>query len=474
MIVKIWKSQKVANHIVIAQSNLINSKDKQVVSFFSNKMKISKSNSFLVDLFVKVDGKKIKNIIIVKYQKESDFESNIEEIVAKVWNLIKNVNWKFSLDFDSTKLSNSSKRLFEDLVVYNLYDFTAFKTTNKNKYSLLIKDIFRDSFEYNSFVENLLKTRDMICKSAEHVNPDSFEKYILELFKGNNIKIQLFDAKSLQSMGMGWIYWVWKGSTIPPRLIIVEYKPNIKDNFKYGLVWKWVTYDSWWYNIKPTGNIEDMYVDMWWAAVVVWVLKYLVDNNYWENVVSAVPLAENLISWSSQKPWDVIKTYNWKTVEIWNTDAEWRLLLADSLAYIDKIYNPKMIIDIATLTWSQIIALGRSFAWIIGANPKLNKSLQTLSLIIKERAWELPMFQPYFKSMSSDYADMKNISSWKFAPWCITAWLFLSQFVKNKNWIHLDVAWPMWWASLWSDPLYWPYPTAFWYRLLINFLNNSK
>lgn len=474
MIAQIWKSKKAFHQIIISTSSLFPNSDEQLVSFFINNMKLTKKCWFFVDKFVKVNWKKITNYIIIKLNKITDFELNIEEIVTQVGDLIKTTNSDYFLDMDKTTLSKEHRALFEELVVYKLYNFDQFKSENKSKYKIIIKDKYRDSKEYNSFVENLLKTRDLICTSAEYINPESVEKYAYDLFKDNkNIKITVFDSTQLVSMSMGWIYWVWKGSHIPPRLIIIEYKPKPKDKFKFGLVWKWVTYDSWWYNLKPTWSLEDEFIDMGWASVIIWVTKYLVDNSYDENIVVAVPLAENLISGKAQKPWDVIKIYNWKTVEIWNTDAEWRLLLADSLAYVDKIYNPKIIIDIATLTGSQIVALGKSFAWLMGNNSKLNKSLQELSFKIKERVWELPKFDPYFKSMSSDYADMKNVSSWRLAPGCITAGLFLSHFVTNQNRIHLDVAWPMWWPSFGSDPLYGPYPTAFGYRLLINYLNNN-
>ncbi|MEF2175146.1 MAG: M17 family metallopeptidase [Candidatus Absconditabacteria bacterium] len=475
MITQIGKVKKTSHQIIISTNALFKDFDEQLSSFFINKMKIDKKSSFLVDMFVKVNGIKITNYIIIKLNKITDFETNIEEIVSKVGELIISTNGDVGLDFDKTSLCKEHRALFEDLIVYKLYNFNQFKSNNKSKYQLTIKDKYRDSLEYSSFVDNLFKTRDLICTCAEHINPDSLEKYVLHMFKENkNIKITVFSSKQLVSMSMGGIYGVGKGSDIPPRLIIIEYKPRPKEKFKYGLVGKGVTYDSGGYNLKPTGNIEDMYVDMGGASVVIGVTKYLVDNSYNDNIVIALPLAENLISGNAQKPGDVIKMYNGKTVEIGNTDAEGRLLLADSLAYIDKIYNPNVIVDIATLTGSQIVALGKSFAGLIGNNPKLNKSIQVLSLKIKERVWELPKFDPYFGSMKSDYADMKNISSGKFAPGCITAGLFLSQFVTKQNWIHLDVAGPMGGSSLGSDPLYGPYPTAFGYRLLINYLTKNR
>jgi leucyl aminopeptidase len=159
--------------------------------------------------------------------------------------------------------------------------------------------------------------------------------------------------------------------------------------------------------------------------------------------------------------------YNWKTVEIGNTDAEWRLILADALSYIEKNFKPEYIFDFATLTWAQIIALWNKIAAALWKNENLIKKIQKISWQIKERVWELPYFQPYFESMKSEIADMNNVAGWKYWPGTITAGLFLGQFVKNKNWVHFDIAGPTG-IFKWKDPLYWPWATWFWVRLGIN------
>lgn len=214
-----------------------------------------------------------------------------------------------------------------------------------------------------------------------------------------------------------------------------------------------------------------MKLDMAWSATMLWIFNYFVANKLNKNLVVWIPLAENMISSDSYRPWDVIKMYNWKYVEVWNTDAEWRLLLADTLSFVEKKYKPKYMIDIATLTWAQMLATWDDIAAIVWKSASLNAKLQKLSWKLKERVWELPYFEKYFNAYSSEVADFASHWGWRAQPATIQAWLFLSKFVKLKNWIHIDMAGPVWWFTSKKEWFgYWA--SAFWVRLLINFIKS--
>lgn len=217
--------------------------------------------------------------------------------------------------------------------------------------------------------------------------------------------------------------------------------------------------------------MEEMKVDMTGSATVLGILRYAMNNKRKKNIVVGIPVVENLISGNAFKPGEVITMYNGKTVEVGNTDAEGRLILADTLSYVEEKYKPSYAFDFATLTGAQVIALGHKFSAIIGRNPKLNQKIQDLSLSLKDRVWELPFFEPYFASYKSEIADMNNISSQgRMGPGTITAGLFLSQFIGMKNWAHFDIAGP---AYVPGDAVSGGGATACMLRLMIHVIENE-
>jgi len=159
--------------------------------------------------------------------------------------------------------------------------------------------------------------------------------------------------------------------------------------------------------------------------------------------------------------------YNGKTVKIWNTDAEWRLVLADVLSYVEKNYKIEYIFDFATLTWAAIIALGNDIWAIIWRNKKLLKKIQDLSFKNNERVWEMPFYKWYKQLLKNDFADLNNVAKWW--AWTIIGWLFLSEFVENENWVHFDIAWT---SILTNHKIYWTGGSWFWIRLAVEILKN--
>ena len=257
--------------------------------------------------------------------------------------------------------------------------------------------------------------------------------------KKNKLKIKILNEKQIQKEKLNLIYNVGKGSSNPPRLIIVEYNGNPKSKEKIALVGKGLTYDSGGLNLKPTGYIETMKLDMGGAATVLGAFKTAVELKIKKNIVLVIGTAENAIDANSYKPGDVIKSYDGKTVEIKNTDAEGRLVLADSLAYLQKNYKPTHIIDLATLTGACLVALGPSLIAILGNDDKMKEEIFNSSQKTNDKGWHLPIYDEHREMNKSQIADIKNLGG-KYAG-TITAAAFLESFInKEVKWTHLDIA----------------------------------
>jgi leucyl aminopeptidase len=240
------------------------------------------------------------------------------------------------------------------------------------------------------------------------------------------------------------------------------------------LVWKWITFDTGWIQVKPWDHMYEMKWDMSWAASVFALMKELDNKDLKTNIIACLVLAENNISWDSYKPSDIIKSYSWKTVDIIHTDAEWRLILADWISYISKNYKLEKIISIATLTWAVVVALWYRYAWIIWNDKKLIKNFIDYSKTNFEKYIELP-YDNYFiqKTKDSQIADLENLNRWVHA-WSSMWAAFLSNFVLNNElYTHLDIAWP----AINSFEPYWlmnKWMTGFWVDSLSEILINLE
>ena len=381
--------------------------------------------------------KTITNIfVVVKNQKI--FEEQLEDIIAQLIKIIKSKNAKFSLSCKNLKLPSHLEETFVEILAQWFYTFNKYKKDN-SKYQLHINSTLDHNMLTNK-IKNIFWARDLMNMPANELNPDSYEQIIQETFKNLPVETKIIKGKELEKIQAWWIYSVWKWSIHEPRMIILTYTP--KQNSSYtALIGKWVTFDSGWYNIKPTGYMEDMNLDMAGSAVALGTFKFLVENNYSNNLICAIWLVENLVSSKSYTPTDIIKMYNWKTVRVFNTDAEWRLVLADTLSYVEKNNKIEKMFDFATLTWAAIIALWNEIIAIMGKNPSLTHKIQKIWWQIKERAWELALYEKYKELLKTPFADISNCTKSRSAG-TITAWLFLSEFVKTKNWVHFDIAWP--------------------------------
>lgn len=293
-----------------------------------------------------------------------------------------------------------------------------------------------------------VRVADAVCRARDLVNappvamtPEKLADAAVAIAKEEGLEVVVYDEAQINAMGMGLLAAVGVGSAAGPRLIHLTYRPDGADENtpQVALVGKGLTFDAGGYNIKPTGAIEDMKVDMAGAAAVLGAMKAIKAYDVKVVVHGIVPSAENLVSHNAYKPGDVIRSHNGKTVEIMNTDAEGRLILADALSYAEKLGATK-IVDLATLTGACMVALGPHTAGLFANDDGFRNSIETAAKSAGEDLWAMPLSKKLKGMLKSPIADMKNIGErWGGA---ITGALFLQEFVGKATWAHLDIAGP--------------------------------
>ena len=317
--------------------------------------------------------------------------------------------------------------------------------------------------------EGVYFARDLVNGNADEVNPEYFCDVARKLStKFSKVKAKIFDRKALVKNKMGLILAVGQGAEFDPALIILEYKGDPKSKEHTAVVGKGVTFDTGGLNLKPTGSIETMKCDMGGAAAAFGTLFAAASLGLKLNLTAVIPTVENSVDSRSYKVGDVYTSYLGKSVEIGNTDAEGRLILADALAYTQKKLKPKRIIDLATLTGACVIALGEEATGLMSNDDKLAAAITASGERTFERCWRLPIFDEYREKLKSDIADLKNTGG--RAGGTITAAMFLKEFIGDTPWAHLDIA-----ATAYLDkPMrYQPKnATGVGVRLLVDYLEN--
>lgn len=288
---------------------------------------------------------------------------------------------------------------------------------------------------------NVSYIRDLINQSAHEVNTVYLATLTESMASKHGLKSRIIDEKELKELGMGLISAVGSGGSTPPRIAIIEYNGNPDSQNKTAIIGKGIVFDSGGLNLKPTGGIEEMKCDMAGAATVLGTIITLKELNIPVNVIGVLALAENSVDANSYKPGDVFQAYNGLFVEITNTDAEGRLVMADALSFANKNYQPTEMIDIATLTGACMVALGEHTAGVMGNKQSLVDNLLNASKNTDETMWQLPIYDEYLGVMKSDIADLKNTSTDRYAG-AETAAAFLKEFVGQTNWAHIDFAGP--------------------------------
>jgi leucyl aminopeptidase len=397
---------------------------------------------------------KPKKIIFINQKNNKDeFENqNIGGKVISEIKLAKDINVIFSNENKS--LENYYFNFFLGCFLKK-YSFTKYKTIfKKNENAKEIINLLITSSNKNFFIkiknniENIVNgvflTRDLVSEPPNYLNPEKFVSEIKKLSK-LGLKVDVFDYSKMKKIGMNALLGVAQGSKNLPYFVTITWKPNNSKNKKpLSFIGKGVCFDTGGISLKPAKFMEDMKYDMAGAGAVVGLMKTLALRKSKSYVVGAVALVENMPGGSAQRPGDIVKSYSGKTIEVLNTDAEGRLILADAIYYIDEQYKPELIVDLATLTGAIVVSLGSEYAGLFSNNDKLSEKLIKAGEIENEKLWRFPLHKNYDKLMESKVADMQNIN-YSGGAGSITAAQFLQRFLKNSTpWAHLDIAGMAW------------------------------
>lgn len=255
---------------------------------------------------------------------------------------------------------------------------------------------------------------------------------------GLKIKVTILGPAELVKLKMGALLGVAKGSSEEPRFIVMEYWGASKKQAPIVLIGKGVTFDSGGLNLKPTGHMEDMYLDMSGGASVIHALVAAAKLKLKKNIIVLVPAAENMVSGSSYRPGDILTSMAGITIEIGNTDAEGRVILADALTYA-KQYKPKLVVDVATLTGAAVVALGQRASALFSNRPQLLPKVQQIGEAAGEYVWPLPLWDEYEAEIKAVFGDVSNSGKTRYGG-AITAAAFLHQFAREYPWVHIDMA----------------------------------
>ena len=287
--------------------------------------------------------------------------------------------------------------------------------------------------------ETQIRIMDLVNAAPNYKTPQYLADWAIESGKQHNFKVTAFNKAECIEQGLKALLSVSAGSEQEPRFIIMEYKPDNAQK-TVGLVGKGVTFDTGGISIKPSSNMYLMKSDMGGAAAVLGTMELVARLKLPIHLIGIVPSTENMVDGAGTRPGDVIGSYAGKTIEVIDTDAEGRLVLADGLAYMKANFNPDAIIDLATLTGNVIAALGYNAAGLFANNDELATALLKAGELTGERVWRMPMWEAYFEDMKSDVADIANLSS-KPVAGAITAAKFLEYFTDNHTcWAHIDIA----------------------------------
>lgn len=310
--------------------------------------------------------------------------------------------------------------------------------------------------------------RNLINTPSIDLYPESYVERIKEEFKDLPLEVEVFDENQMFEKGMHAALAVGMGSDRKPRFIVIKYQPNPENNEFIGLVGKGICYDSGGYAIKPDYGMVTMRRDMAGSAIVLATLRALALNRVKENVVCTVALCENLISGSAYKNGDIISSLKGLTIEVNNTDAEGRVSMADSLYYVASQFNTTKIVEMSTLTGAIKVALGFDTAGAISFDENLYNQLYKSSKEVFEPIWNLPITQRTKDYVKGKFADLSNSSP---GPGAITAGVFLSHFVENKPFVHIDIAGTAYDSA---NKYYNEGATGFGVKLLYNFIKNNQ
>ena len=410
--------------------------------------------SYIFDLLKTKDLKKkiitfeinsLRKIILVSLKKKfSNFDA--QNLGAECY-IILSESKMVENNFNTETVQKKSKNLighFLHGMRLKSYKFEKYKT-KKDKNDIIInvsgKNIpnQKDQLKFKAIEEGSFYTRDLVSEPGNVLHPDEYARRLNSLRK-YGLKINIYDEKKLKKLGMNTLLGVGQGSIRGSYLVTMEWNGLKNKSKPLAFVGKGVCFDTGGISLKPAKFMEDMTYDMAGSAVVVGLMKSLAIRKAKINAVGVVGLVENMPGGNALRPGDILKSYSGKTVEVLNTDAEGRLVLADALTYTEKKFKPKFIIDLATLTGAIIVALGSEYAGLFSNDDRLSKQLIDAGKDVEEKVWRMPLNKNFDKLIDSKNADMQNINYIGGAG-STTAAQFLQRFIVNKTpWAHLDIA----------------------------------
>ena len=347
------------------------------------------------------------------------------------------------------KDSASSQATAEGIVLgsYQFYEFKSNLEEITTLDSATIVGGNKESIEKGVIIANAVCfARDLENRPGNIATPSHLAKHAIEIGKSSTVDVTIFEREKFTKMGMGALAGVASGTEEPPKFIIMEYFNGPKNEKPKILVGKGLTFDSGGISIKPASKMDEMKYDMCGSGVVLGAMKAISQLKPKMNIVGIIPSTENMSGDKAYRPGDILTAYNGKTIEVLNTDAEGRLILADALAYASKHYNPEYILDFATLTGAVVVALGHIASGVMGTDSKLISDIKTSSCTTGEKVWEFPLWDEYLEQVKSKIADVKNLGSPGQAG-TIAGAAFLKEFVNDDiPWCHFDIA-----GSAWGD-----------------------
>ena len=381
-----------------------------------------------------------------------------------------------SIDSNSFGLNNDIlAQAFAEGLMLGQYSFNHYKSKKTNsvvkKVQVIGKSSLKSLNKGSVIGSSVNYSRDLGNHPANILTPTYLANEAKQISKSNNFKVKIIDIKDFQKLGLGSFYGVAMGSATPAKFIIVEYFGGKKGDKPFGLIGKGLTFDTGGISLKPPTRMDEMKFDMCGGATVFGLMKAVSELQPKMNIIFAIGATENTPSSNAQRPGDIVKAYNGKTIEVLNTDAEGRLVLADVLSYINKNYKPSAMIDFATLTGAVLIALGDRASGIMGNNEELINEIKLSSEETGEKVWQLPLWDEYCKDIKSQIADIKNLGRSRLAG-TISAGAFLKEFVDKTPWVHVDIAGTAWGPK---EPSYMPKTgaTGVAVRLIYNLLEKK-
>ncbi|MBN2180083.1 MAG: leucyl aminopeptidase [Deltaproteobacteria bacterium] len=441
--------------------------------------KLFQTSVLYTDTFIKS-----KRIVFIGMGKRKDFDlETLRGVFSKAAQKVRDLhlkNFAASLDFGTLDLKedNMAESAVEG-VLLGLYRFTPYKTKAADKtpevreFTLIAENpkAAKTSKAAAKRAETISAAvylaRDLVSAPANEMTPTIIANRARKMAETRPIDIKVFDERQMKRLGMNALLGVARGSAEPAKFIIMNYAGGRKAEKPIIFVGKGITFDSGGISIKPSANMDEMKSDMAGGAAVIGAMQALADLTIPLNVVGIVPATENLPGGKAYKPGDILKSLSGTTIEVKNTDAEGRLILADALSYAGR-YKPEAIIDLATLTGACIIALGDHLIGMLGTDDTLKGMVKEAADMTGDYVWELPLWQDYDEMLKSDVADVQNVGG--RAAGTITAGLFLEKFVGDYPWVHLDIAGP---ALLAKEKPYIPKgASGVGVRLLVQFLRN--